>query len=117
MSRLSHLGIGVALCFFCAICFIVGCFAFFGTAINKNSVPGASVFDGGFIVIYVVFGGLILGGLWFALASFRRVFRAAPRQAPAPAPVATQAPQLPSTATPDEKLAHLVRKPDDKPMV
>ncbi len=109
MSRLSHLGIGLALCVFSLICFGVGYVAFIGTAISKDSVPGASVFDGGFIVIYVIFGGVILGALWFALQSFGRAFRPPPRELSHPGPVVEHLTSVPTSGSPDERLAHLVK--------
>jgi hypothetical protein len=113
MSRLSHLGIGLALCLFSVVCFGVGYVAFIGTAISKDSVPGASVFDGGFIFIYVIFGGLILGALWFALLSFRHAFMAPPRPTRySPPAVEQKAPLVPSQGTPDENLAHLLKRPE-----
>ncbi len=112
MSKLSHLGIGLALCVFCLVCLGLGYVAFIGTAISKDSVPGASVFNSGFIIIYVVFGGLILGGLWLAFLSFRRVFAAPPRSTREPAVMAEQKTSaVPSHGTPDDKLAHMVKRP------
>jgi len=113
MSRLSRLGIGIALCLFCVICFGVGYVAFIGTAISKDSVPGASVFDGKFIVVYVVFGGLILGALWFALINFKSAF-AAPQRPGRPEAAQDPEPRPASGATPEERLAHLVKQPSDK---
>jgi len=76
--------------------------AYIGTAISKDSVPGASVFDGGFILIYIFFGGLILGALWFALLSFRSAFRPPPRETSYSPPVPAQQPLVAAGATTDE---------------
>jgi hypothetical protein len=110
MSRLSRLGIGVALCVLGLICLGIGYVAFIGTAISKDSAPGASIFDSGFIIIYIIFGGLVLGAFWFALRNFRRAFSPPPRTTSHPPPIADTA-AVASGVTPDEKLAHLVKKP------
>jgi hypothetical protein len=111
MTRLAHLGIGVALIGFCCFCAWTGFLLFIGLAVSKDSVPGASVFDVDFLVLYVVCGGVILVGLWAALASLKRAFRAPPRQQ-AVAAQRSAVPQHPLApgSTPDERLAPLVRK-------
>ena len=117
MNRVSHLGIGIGLCVFSFVCFSMGRLMFLGMAIGKDSVPGASIFDGDFITLYVVDSSLILGALWFALLSFRRAFRPPTRRPSVPPATAIQALEIHSAATPEEKLAHLVKKPNDKLLV
>jgi len=111
MTRLAHLGIGVALVGFCCFCAWTGFLLFIGLAVSKDSVPGAGVFNADFLVLYVVCGGVILVGLWGALASLKRAFRAPPRQQMAANPPhAVPQHSLAPGSTPDERLAPLVRK-------
>ncbi len=86
---------------------------FFAMAIGKESVPSASVFGGDFIILYAVCGGLIVGALWFAFLNFRRAFRPPRTEHSVSVAAADQTAQLPSTATPDEKPAHLLKQPND----
>lgn len=101
----------MALIGFCCFCACTGFLLFVGLAVSKDSVPGASVFDADFLVLYVICGGVILVGLWAALASLKRAFRAPPRHqtVAAPPPIPPQHPLAPGS-TPDERLAPLVRK-------
>ena len=64
---------GRAVTGFALIWAAVGVFMFFANAAGKDS-RGVSIYDSSFIVLYVVFGGGLLGSLWFAFQSFRRAF-------------------------------------------
>jgi hypothetical protein len=106
MSRNAHFGIGIGILLLCVLWLFFGVFMFFAVAAGKDS-RGASIYDSSFIVLYVVFGGGVLGGLWLAFQSFRRALRPPERVAP-PAP-STAVPKT-DLATPEEKLAHLVKR-------
>ena len=112
MSRTSHLYIGIGLCLFSFVCLWCGYMMFLMSAIGKDSVPGARLFDGGTIIIFILFGGPGVGALWFAFRNFKRAFQPPPRQRSEPLPRAEQAPGVPTVGTPDERLAYLVKKPD-----
>lgn len=106
MSRNAHLGIGIGVLLLCSLWFIFGVFMFFALAAGKDS-RGGSIFDSSFILLYLVFGGGLLAGLWIALRSFRRALRPPTKVTPPISPTVEQ----PSTlATPDDKLAHLIKK-------
>ena len=107
MSRNAHFGIGIGILLLCVLWFFFGVFMFFATAAGKDS-RGASIYDSSFITLYVVFGGGLLGGLWGAFQSFRRALRPPGRVVPLAGP--STSPQQTDLATPDEKLAHLVKK-------
>jgi hypothetical protein len=108
MSRTAHFLVGLGILALCAVwCFV--CFVgFIGTAIGRDSVPGASVYDSSFMMIYLVGGAGLICGLWLASRSFRRALRP-PRldEPPAASPPASDQER---GATADEKLAHLVKK-------
>jgi len=64
------------------------------------------------MVIYLVGGGGLICGLWLAFRSFRRALH--PPRLDSPAPQVT--PEQPhDLATPDERLAHLVKKKETEP--
>jgi hypothetical protein len=76
------------------------------------------------LFVYLICGGVIIGCLWYAILHFIAAFVPAPkgnagsgtlgsRGAPNPPPAPTGA----NGATPEERLAHLLKKPDDKPTV
>lgn len=112
MSRFSHFNIGIMLCICATICSIFGYFVFLAYAAGKDG-SGGSIFDGSFILIFLIFGGLILGSLWAAFANFRRGLRHSKPETGTvkTQPVASSRPPAPTTA--DEKLAHLVPKRKD----
>ena len=105
MSRNAHFGIGIGILLLCVLWFFFGVFMFFAIAAGKDSRDG-SIYDSSFIVLYVVFGGGLLGGLWTAFQSFRRALRPPNKVVPR-APTPKQPTDL---ATADERLAHLVKK-------
>ncbi len=106
MSRNARFGIGIVSLLLCVLWFFFGVFVFFANAAGKDS-RGVGIYDSSFIVLYVVFGGGLLGGLWFAFHSFRRAFRPPERIVSPTAPRSEQPTKL---ATPDDRLAHLVKK-------
>lgn len=114
MNRGAHFGIGLGMMLFCGFWCLIGYAWFIGLAISRDSVPGASVFDSSFITLYVVWGSVFLGCLWGAFLSFRRALRLRRRSAlpePPESPISKRQPDL---ATPDEKLAHLVKRSKDE---
>ena len=111
MSRTAHFGIGLGIALFCVLwCFF--CYVWFiGLALGRDSAPGASIFDSHFMALYVVWGAVLLGGLWCAFLRFRRALR--PLRLDSPAQASEQVPlseQQHELATPDERLAHLTKK-------
>jgi len=106
MSRNAHFGIGIGSLLLCVLWFFFGVLMFFANAAGKDS-RGASIYDWSFIVLYVIFGGGLLGGIWFAFQSFRRALRPPHRIVSPTAPTSEQPTKL---TTPDERLAHFVKK-------
>lgn len=111
MSRGKHFvnGLGLLLlsavwCFFCFVVFI-------GNAVGRDSVPGASAHDSSFMAIYLIGGGGLLCGLFFAFRSFGRALQS-PRSASPPQTLSQPAAQDPQqdARTSEERLAHLVKK-------
>jgi hypothetical protein len=117
MSRGSHFGISVGIGLFCVLWCFIGVAWFFGLAVSRDSVSGASIFDSSFIVFYVFWGSVFLGCLWGAFQSFRRAARTPQRNLPMETPTSSTESEQHDLATPDEKLAHLVKKPKDEPTV
>jgi len=113
VTRLAHFGISVALTALSVLCGVIGVVLSFALAVSKDSVPGASIVDADFILLYVVCGGFILAGLWGAWNNLKRALQAPkkPATAVAPAPFAP-AHTLASGATADERLAPLVKHSD-----
>ena len=116
MSRTAHFLVGLGILALCAVWCVV-CFAgFIGNAVGRDSVPGASIHDSSFMVIYLIGGGGLICGVWFAFRSFRRALRP-PRVESSGSPVIQERRHDPAApdqkrdpATPDERLAHLVKK-------
>ena len=101
---------GIALGFVGWFWLMVGLVVWIGNGLGKDSGP-APFFDGPFIGFLVLWGGVFIGIAWAAFRCFKRALRP-PRldsASPAPEPARRDAPQ--SLATPDERLAHLVKKP------
>jgi hypothetical protein len=112
MSRSAHLFVGLAILALCAVwCFV--CFVWFiGNAVGRDSVPGASIHDSSFMAIYLFGGAGLICGLWFAVRSFGRALRSPRLDLPshaAPQPVTPEEQQR-DMRTPDDRLAHLVKK-------
>jgi hypothetical protein len=107
MSRTAHLFAGLGFTLLCAFWGLI-CFVWFiSNAVGRDSVPGASIFDSSFLIIYLVAVGGLVCGLWLAFRSFRRAFRTPRCDLPAPSASAEAKRDL---ATSDEKLAHLVKR-------
>ena len=82
---------------------------FFGLAVGHDS-RGASIHDSPFIVLYLVFGVGFLVGLRFAFRSFRRALRSPRLDSQAETGQALNTLKQPEdAASPDERLAHLVK--------
>ena len=76
-------------------------------AMEKDSAPGGADVSGVLVVWGIIFIGILICLLWCLARAFspvRRDSASLPTQA-------SQPQQSPSLATPDEKLAHLVKKP------
>jgi hypothetical protein len=110
MSRTAHFGIGVGLILFSVLWCFFGVFMFLALAVGNDS-RAATIHDASFIILYVIFGAGVLIGLWFAFLSFRRALRPprldSPPETLPPLPAPTRQNDL---ATPDERLAYLVKK-------
>lgn len=101
MSKLSHLGIGVALLLFFLFWCVFGVFMFVGY--------GAFGFSADAYV--VLWAAVFLASIWGMFSTFRRALRASRSDSPAEAVTAQRSVERkPDVATPDEKLAHLVKK-------
>jgi hypothetical protein len=111
MSRKLHFGIGLAVLLFCFLWCLLGFLQFMSLAVGRDSIPGASVFDSSFISFYVIWGAVFLGCLWLILRSFSRAMRRAQSNPSADAVSRNGLEQQSKMATPDEKLAHLVKRP------
>ena len=107
MSRNAHFGIGILIIGLGVFWCFVGVAWFIGLAVSRDSVPEASIFDSSFVSFYFVWGSIFLACIWGAFRSFRQARRQTVRVPPA-APSAPE--QQPELATPDEKLAHLVKR-------
>jgi len=111
MSRTAHFLVGLVVLVLC----IVWCFVWFvwfiGNAIGRDSVPGASIHDSSFMVIYLVGGVGFASGLWFAFRSFCRALRPPRLDLPPHVPIQPATlEQQHEAKTPDERLAHLAKK-------
>jgi hypothetical protein len=111
MNRTTYFCIAVALGF-------VGWFWSFGytvlyvgNGLAKDSVPGASFYDGGYIIMLVIWSGIFLGIIWSAWFCLKRAFRPPPKVSSSSTPEPIQSDKASELATPDERLAHLVKKP------
>lgn len=84
---------------------------YIGNGLSKDSVPGASFYDAGFIFMLAIWGGIFLGIIWGAWACLKRAFRPTRKDAINSLSETIQPSKESKFATPDEKLAHLVKKP------
>jgi hypothetical protein len=101
MSKLLHFGIGVALLLFFLFWCVFGVFMFVGYGAFGFSADG-------YVVLWV---GVFLASIWGIFSTFRRALRAPRRDSPTETVTAGSSPERqPDVATPDEKLAHLVKK-------
>src|SRR5882762_3988465 len=108
MNRTTHFAIGAAIILLCVLWCLVGVAWVIGLGLSRDSMPAASVFDSSFMTFYILWGSGFLLCLWAAFRSFRQALRRPVRLAPTPTP--SPSGQQPDLATPDEKLAHLVKK-------
>jgi hypothetical protein len=108
MSRNTHFAIGTGILVLCAFWCLMGIAWFFGLGFGRDSVPGASVFDSSFMTFYILWGSGFLLFLWAAFRSFQTALRRPKRAVPPSAPSATA--QQVAVATPDKKLARLLKK-------
>jgi uncharacterized membrane protein YedE/YeeE len=72
----AHIGIGLGILLLCILWCILGVFMFFIVVLLADSRGRPSLFDPPFILLFVVFGSVFLGGLWCAFLSFRRAWQA-----------------------------------------
>src|SRR6185369_140176 len=99
------LGIGTLL--LCVFWCFFGLMMFWAAAVGLDG-RGAGLDHPDFIKVYVVFGGGLLGGLWFAFRSFMLAFRAR-RNAPVGQKTAPPEQSKQEKTAGDERLAHLVK--------
>jgi hypothetical protein len=103
MRKLSHLGIGVVLLLFFLFWCLFGIFMFVGYTAFGSSADA-------FVVLWAaVFLASILG----VFSTFRRALRASRNDSPTvPVTAQSSSARKPDVATPDQRLAHLVKKTD-----
>jgi hypothetical protein len=102
MSRVSHLGLSIALAFVCFWCVIMGFLVYAGTAVSQGAGP---------LLGTVFFGVLVLATGFGALWNLKRALRSPPKNlGPAAETPAHPSATLALGATPDERLAPLLRK-------
>jgi len=82
-----------------------------GNGLGKDSVPGASFYDAAFITVLAVWGVVFLLIVWGMWTCLKRALRPPPRRLSNPSPQPVQPQVASKLATPDERLAHLVKKP------
>jgi hypothetical protein len=101
MSKLSHFGIGVALLLFLLFWCVFGVLMFVGY--------GAFGFSADAYV--VLWAAVFLTSIWGIFFTFRRALRTSRSDFPVETVTAqSSSERKPDVATPDEKLAHLVKK-------
>lgn len=110
MSRNAYFLIAVVLGFVGYVWWKAKWLLYWGNAVGKDST-GASFYDASFIVALVVWGGIFVGILWGMWWCLKRAFRPPRKNVGHLPPEAAQTQKAPDLATPDEKLAHLVKKP------
>jgi hypothetical protein len=107
MSRGTYLIAAVALGVIAVLWWFAKWFLVVGSVIEKDSAPGGADVSGVVAVWLIIFLGILFCILWCLSRAFRPVRREAGSLPPSP----SQPQQSQSLATPDEKLAHLVKKP------
>jgi hypothetical protein len=101
MSKLSHFGIGVALLLFFLFWCVFGVFMFVGYGAFGFSVDA-------YVVLWVA---VFLASIWGIFSTFRRALRTSRNDSPSETVTAqSSSGRKPDVTTPDEKLAHLVKK-------
>src|SRR6266536_1694447 len=108
MSRTAHLGIGILLglllCFWC----MMGVALVVANAFAKDG-SGGEFFDAHFIAWCVFWTAIASGILWGIFRRLKSAFRPPPRQAIGVASKSVQVEPAAHSATPDERLAHLLK--------
>src|SRR5690242_13473862 len=112
MNSFSRFGIGVGILAVCGLWCLVGLAAFIGLAVSRDSVPGASIFDGPFVTLYLVWGSIFVGLISFAFLGFRRSRPRATMSSSDQPQQHIMSPEDGRAKTADERLAHLVKKPN-----
>jgi hypothetical protein len=101
MSKLSHLGIGVALLLFFLFWCAFGVFMF----------VGYGAFGFGADAFVVLWAAVFLASVWGMFSTFRRALRTWRSDSRVETrTIHSLSEQKPEVATPDERLAHLVKK-------
>ena len=109
MSRTAHFGIGLGVLLFCMLWCFVCYLLFFGNAVARDSVPGASAYDSSFVTLYEIGGVVLVAGLCCAFVCFRRALRP-PRVDVSPATPRSAKPSPQDVGTSEERLARLVKR-------
>jgi len=107
MSRASYLIVAVVLGVVAVFWWFAKWFLVVGSAMEKDSAPGGADVTGVLVFWGIIFVGILLCVLWClarAFSSVRRDSGSLPSQP-------SQPQESQKLATPDEKLAHLVKKP------
>jgi hypothetical protein len=111
VSRTTHFGIGIAIAALCFFWVMLCRVMFLAVAFDVDAHGEGSVFDARFILLYLVGGSGFIGGIWCAFLCFRRALRPPRLEVPPPTCTPSVTPeQQQSLATPDERLAHLVKR-------
>jgi hypothetical protein len=111
MTRTAHLGIGFALGLFGAFWCAIGLTLWIGNALGKASPVSPPFFDTKFVELLLIWGAIFLCILWGMFRSFKRALRPPRLDATNPAPEAVPKAIPERPATPDERLALMVKKP------
>lgn len=110
MSRTAHLGIGILLglvfCFWC----MMGMALVVASAFAKDG-SGEEFFNAHFIAWCVFWTAIASGILWGIFRSLKSALRPPPRQPLGVASESVQIERAAQSATPDERLAHLLKNP------
>jgi hypothetical protein len=111
MTRTAHFGIGLALGLLSAFWCAMGLALWIGNAVGKDSPVAGPFFDTKFVLTLAVWGAILLSIFWGMFRSFKRALRPPRLDSSKPAPDDTPIAVPKSSPTPDERLAHLVKKP------
>ena len=111
MSRAAYFLVAVVLGVIAVFWWCAKWLLYFGYAEGKSSVEGPIPVDDSFIATLVIWGIVFFGIIWGVWVCLKRAFRP-PRKDLSSLPPEPVKPQKASEfATPDERLAHLVKKP------
>lgn len=107
MSRASYFIAAVVLGGIAVLWWFAKWWLVVASAMENDSAPGGADVSGVTAIWLIIFLGILSGVLWCLSRAFRPV-----RREPASLPLQPSHPQpAQSLASPDEKLAHLVKKP------